>query len=106
MSIEIPERDGDGYLRSMDDWTLEIGKAMAGADDFEITDAMWEQIFKAREYYESENVVPPIRKFVKYRPHEADLKIWRPAQADRLRLISTNAIRGQTTAPTINTFRA
>lgn len=66
MSIEIPERDGDGYLRSMDDWTLEIGKAMAEADDFEITDQMWEQIFKAREYYETENVVPPIRKFVKY----------------------------------------
>ena len=66
MSIEIPERDGDGYLRSMDAWTLEIGKAMAEADDFEITDEMWEQIFKAREYYESENVVSPIRKFIKY----------------------------------------
>ena len=66
MSIEIPERDGDGYLRSMDGWTPEIGKAMAEADDFEITDAMWEQISKAREYYEAENVVPPIRKFVKY----------------------------------------
>lgn len=66
MSIEIPERDGDGYLLSMDEWTPEIGKAMAEADDVELDDAKWEQIMKAREYYDDQSVVPPIRKFSKY----------------------------------------
>ena len=100
MSVEIPERDGDGYLLSMSDWTPEIGRAMAEADDVELDDVKWEQILKAREYYEDENVVPPIRKFAKYigqdqkvdlqdvedRSNEADYQIRRSAEADRLRL--------------------
>ena len=66
MSVDLPERDGDGYLTDMSQWTPEIAKAMADADDFELTDERWEQIEKAREYYEVNNVVPPIRKFSKY----------------------------------------
>ena len=66
MSTEIPERDGDGYLLSMNDWTREIGQAMADEDGVELDDAKWTHIMKAREYYEDEAVVPPIRKFAKY----------------------------------------
>ncbi len=66
MSVELPERDGDGYLLNMNDWTPEIGRAMAEADGVELDDAKWEQILKAREYFEEENVVPPIRKFASY----------------------------------------
>ena len=66
MSIDLPERDGDGYLVSMGDWTREIGQAMADADEVELDDAKWQHIMKAREYYEDEAVVPPIRKFAKY----------------------------------------
>ena len=66
MSVEIPERDGDGYLTDMNQWTPEIARAMAEADDFELTDERWEHIEKAREYYEVHAVVPPIRKFAKY----------------------------------------
>ena len=62
----LPTRDGDGYLLSMADWTPEIGKAMAIADGVELTDEQWQQIEKAREYYEEHSVVPPIRKFAKY----------------------------------------
>ena len=36
MSVQIPERDGDGYLLSMSDWTPEIGRAMAEADGIEL----------------------------------------------------------------------
>jgi TusE/DsrC/DsvC family sulfur relay protein len=64
--MQIPERDGDGYLIDMNEWTQEIGRAMAEADDYELDATKWEQIMKAREYYEENNVVPPIRKFVKY----------------------------------------
>jgi dissimilatory sulfite reductase related protein len=64
--MDLPARDGDGYLESMDDWSAEIGRAMADADGVEITDEKWEQILKAREYYEEFQSVPPIRKFAKF----------------------------------------
>lgn len=66
MSNAIPPRDGDGYLLDMGDWTPEIARAMAAADEFELTDDKWEQILKAREYFEEEQTVPPIRIFAKY----------------------------------------
>ena len=64
--MELPERDGDGYLVDPDNWTPEIAKAMAEADEVELDDVKWEQILKAREYYDENGVVPPIRKFSKY----------------------------------------
>ena len=64
--MQIPERDGDGYLLDMNEWTPDIGRAMAEADGVELDDIKWEQILKAREYYEDSAVVPPIRKFAKY----------------------------------------
>ena len=64
--MDLPARDGDGYLESMDDWSAEIGRAMAEADGVEMTDEKWEQILKAREYYEEFQSVPPIRKFAKF----------------------------------------
>ena len=66
MNIENVERDGNGYLLDRDDWSEELGKAMAAADDVELTDDMWAQIISARTYYEDNGVVPPIRKFAKY----------------------------------------
>ena len=64
--MAIPARDGDGYLLDMGAWTEEIGRAMAEADGFELDDQKWEQIMKAREYFEEFGSVPPIRKFAKY----------------------------------------
>ena len=64
--MTIPERDGDGYLVDMNVWSPEIGKAMAEVDGIQIDETKWEQILKAREYYEEYSVVPPIRKFAKY----------------------------------------
>ena len=66
MDMTVPERDGDGYLIDMNIWSPEIGKAMADADGIELDEVRWEQIIKAREYYEEYSVVPPIRKFGKY----------------------------------------
>jgi len=66
MDMTIPERDGDGYLIDMNIWSPEIGKAMAEVDGIQLDDVKWQQIIKAREYYEEFSVVPPIRKFAKY----------------------------------------
>jgi TusE/DsrC/DsvC family sulfur relay protein len=64
--MEIPTRDGDGYLESMSDWTPEIARAMADADHYELNEMKWAHIMKAREFYEEFGTVPPIRKFAKY----------------------------------------
>ncbi len=60
------ERDGDGYLTDMNAWTEEVMYEMAKQDDFQLTESMVEQIMKAREYYDENATVPPIRKFAKY----------------------------------------
>lgn len=64
--MELPARDGDGYLANMHDWTEEVGKAMAAADGVELDDIKWSQILQAREYYDEFQSVPPIRKFAKH----------------------------------------
>lgn len=64
--MNLPTRDGDGYLEDMQAWTPEIGRAMAEADGYELTEVKWSHILKAREYFEEFNIVPPIRKFAKY----------------------------------------
>ncbi|MHB8535018.1 MAG: TusE/DsrC/DsvC family sulfur relay protein [Sulfuricaulis sp.] len=64
--MEIPQRDGDGYLVDRDAWTPEIGRAMADTDGVVLDDVKWTHIVKAREFYDEFGVVPPIRKFAKF----------------------------------------
>ncbi len=77
-TIDLPDRDADGYLKDMGDWTEEIGRAMAQADHYELDATKWSQILKARAYYEEFGNVPPIRKFAKYLEQEqnAVFKLW------------------------------
>ena len=57
-------RDGDGFLLSIDDWSEEVMYQMAQADDFQITDEIKNYILKAREMY-SENGTVPHSRFCK-----------------------------------------
>lgn len=61
--MDLPSRDGDGYLDDFNEWTPEVGHEMARVDGFEMTDEKWGHILAAREYYEDRQTVPPIRKF-------------------------------------------
>jgi len=63
----------------MNDWTPEIARAMAAEDGIDLDDEKWNQIVKAREYYDTEMVVPPIRKFSKFIGEDQKklFKIWR-----------------------------
>jgi tRNA 2-thiouridine synthesizing protein E len=76
--MALPERDGDGYLVDMSAWTPEIGREMAQSDGVQLDDAQWEQIMRAREYYDMHAVVPPIRKFAKFigEDQKAMFKMW------------------------------
>ena len=64
--MELPNRDGDGYLMDMNVWSPEIGRAMAEVDGVDLDEVKWEQVMKARDYYDEHSSVPPIRKFAKY----------------------------------------
>jgi len=76
--VDITERDGDGYLVDSSTWTPEIERAMAQDDGVELDEVKWQQILKAREYYEEHAVVPPIRKFSKYlgEDQKGMFKLW------------------------------
>ena len=58
--MQIPERDGDGYLTNMNEWSPELGRAMALEDGIELDDEKWEHILKAREFFEEHAVAVPI----------------------------------------------
>jgi len=52
------EVDEDGYLIDLDDWTKELGEAMAKQDGCDLTDAHWEVINFLREYYQKYQIAP------------------------------------------------
>ena len=59
------ERDGDGFLLNINDWTEDLMYQMAKEDDFEITDEIKEYILKAREMFSQSGTVPAMRDFAK-----------------------------------------
>lgn len=64
MAISV-EVDGEGFLVNRDDWSESVARELAAADEFEIDDRIMGYILKAREMYEADGVVPPIRIFAK-----------------------------------------
>ena len=60
------ERTGNGYLVNPEHWNETVMYEMASEDDFEITDEIKNHILKAREYFDENSSVPPIRVFAKY----------------------------------------
>lgn len=78
MESMLPARDGDGYLLDMNAWTPDVGHLMADEDGVDMTDEKWQQVLKARDYYDENSVVPPIRKFSKYlgQPSKHLFSLW------------------------------
>lgn len=59
------ERDGDGFLVNMNDWSRDVMLEMAEEDGFTITEEIEGYIMKAREMYDEDQTVPPLRVFSK-----------------------------------------
>ncbi len=59
------ERTGNGYLVDPSTWSLDVMQEMATEDDLELTESMVNQILSAREYFDENSSVPPIRTFAK-----------------------------------------
>jgi tRNA 2-thiouridine synthesizing protein E len=59
------EVDEEGYLKDRSEWTEEMAKEMAKADNCDLTDNHWEVIRFMREYYEEYQISPPVRSLTK-----------------------------------------
>jgi dissimilatory sulfite reductase related protein len=59
------QTDGEGFLTNRDDWNEEVARELARRDEFEIDDQIMKFILDARQMYEADGVVPPIRRFAK-----------------------------------------
>jgi tRNA 2-thiouridine synthesizing protein E len=60
-----PDVDGDGFLINRDDWNEEVMRQLAALDGVTLNDEHIAYIMKAREMYEQDGTVPPIRLFAK-----------------------------------------
>ena len=69
MSIEVNgqvlETDEEGYLANRADWTEEVGTAMAGVDECDLSENHWEVINFLRSYYEEYQIAPAVRVLTK-----------------------------------------
>jgi TusE/DsrC/DsvC family sulfur relay protein len=61
----IYEVDEDGYLENVEDWTVELAKAMAVKDGTDLTEDHWEVIRFLRGYYEEFQIAPAVRVLTK-----------------------------------------
>jgi len=59
------ERDGDGFLLSMSDWSVDVMHEMAREDDKELSEEQVSHIMLAREMYEETSMVPRVKDFGK-----------------------------------------
>lgn len=58
--------DKDGYLENFKDWTPSAAAHLALQDGIELTDAHWEIINALREFYQTFELSPSQRPFVKH----------------------------------------
>lgn len=65
MSSPLPERDSEGYLKQLSDWTPAVAETIAAQENISLTPAHWEMIEFLRNLYQEYGVIPPMRILVK-----------------------------------------
>lgn len=58
--------DAEGFLRHLDDWTPDVARQIASAEQLALTEAHWEVLHLLREYYREFDSSPAMRPLVKY----------------------------------------
>jgi len=58
--------DKEGFLRRLQDWTPEVARQIAAAEQLELTEAHWEILSLLRDYYSEFDSSPAMRPLVKY----------------------------------------
>lgn len=60
-----PNVDTEGFLLDRDEWTPAIAQELAARDGVVLDEPILRYIEEARRMYDTDGVVPPIRKFAK-----------------------------------------
>jgi tRNA 2-thiouridine synthesizing protein E len=58
--------DKEGFLRNLQDWSLELAAEIAQGENIELSEAHWEVIHLLRRYYQDYESSPANRALVKY----------------------------------------
>lgn len=58
--------DSEGFLRELEQWTPDVARQIAAAEQLELSDAHWELIDLLRQYYREFDSSPAMRPLVKY----------------------------------------
>lgn len=58
--------DREGFLRQLDQWSPDVARQIAAAEQLELTDGHWELVELLREYYREFDSSPAMRPLVKY----------------------------------------
>lgn len=66
MSIELPERDIEGYLTEPSDWNEDVARSLAQDENIQLTDVHWDAINFMRDYYEEHQVAADARFVIKH----------------------------------------
>ncbi len=64
------ERDEEGFLLTLSDWTPEIAKAIAVEENIDLNDRHWKVIYIMRKFYKKYEITPPMRPFIKILANE------------------------------------
>ena len=59
------EVDEEGYLQNRADWSEDVAKEMAKADNCDLSQNHWEVINFLREYYDEYQIAPAVRVLTK-----------------------------------------
>ncbi|MDH5648044.1 MAG: TusE/DsrC/DsvC family sulfur relay protein [Gammaproteobacteria bacterium] len=59
------ETDGDGFLLNRDEWSEQVMHDLAKKENFALTDDHIKYILSARQMFEEDGTVPPLRVFAK-----------------------------------------
>ena len=66
MSIDMPERDAEGYLVDPGDWNEDVAKMLAEEENLTLNDDHWDAIRFMRDFYEENQVAADARFVIKH----------------------------------------
>ncbi len=60
------ERDKEGYLRNLDDWSQGVAEEIALSDGIKLTPAHWEIVFLLRKFHKRYQMSPATRALISF----------------------------------------
>lgn len=61
----LPERDREGYLINLEDWSPKVAEAIAAEIPLSLSADHWEVLYLLREFYKEYQLSPAMRPLVK-----------------------------------------